>query len=71
MTSTMRRKRPSELESGIDRVLDTHTPTRETFILTLGWLVAGRQAKARPPIPQSDARRLQRALVRGTAGVSP
>ena len=32
----MRRKRPSELESGIDRVLDTHTPTRETFILTWG-----------------------------------
>ena len=32
----MRKKRPSELESGIDRVLDTHTPTRETFILTWG-----------------------------------
>ena len=32
----MRKKRPSELESGIDRVLDTHTPTRETFILIWG-----------------------------------
>ena len=64
----MSRECPPELVSGIDRVLHNNTPTRDTFILTQA---AGCQAKARPHIPQSDARRPQRAHARCTAGVSP
>ena len=51
VASIMSRKRPPELESGIDRVLDNPTPTRDTFILLLGRL----DVKSRPDPPSLRA----------------
>ena len=39
-TSGMSRKCPPELKSGVDRVLDVHTPTCDTCILTWGGLMS-------------------------------
>ena len=66
--SGMSRKCPLEMMTGIDRILDVYTPTRDILILT--WVRLNVKSRRKPP-SLSNVRRLQRALARCTLGPSP